>query len=52
MNMSKSIQNEMIRIVSDQLKKSSLPTSSPELLARHLLSYYDYDLNRVLDLAV
>ena len=52
MPLSTQVQNEMVRIVSDQLKKSSLQTASPDLIARYLLSYYNYDLNRVLDLAV
>ncbi len=44
--------NEMIHLVTLRLQESSLQTADPALLARHLLSYYNYDLERVLDLAV
>ena len=47
-----SVEKEMIRLVTQKLEESSLHTASPDLIARHLLSYYNYDLKKVLDLAV
>jgi len=44
--------DEMIFLVTKRLKESTLQTASPDLLAKHLLSHYDYDLERVLELAV
>jgi hypothetical protein len=52
MQLTNSVKNEMIHIVTEQLKHSTLQTASPDLIARHLLSYYNYDLQKVLDLAV
>lgn len=43
---------EMINLVTLKLRESTLQTGDPALLARHLLSYYNYDLEKVLDLAV
>ena len=40
-------QSEMVSMVARKLRDSSLPTADPSLLARHLLSYYNYDLEKV-----
>ena len=44
--------NEMIQLVTRRLEASTLNAADPALLARHLLSYYNYDLDKVLGLAV
>lgn len=44
--------HEMIQLVTRRLEESSLPSADPALLARHLLSYYNYDLDKVLCLAI
>jgi|GEM_PF-1670829 len=44
--------HEMIYLVTRRLEQSSLQAADPDLIARHLLSYYDYDLEKVLRLAV
>ena len=44
--------NEMINIVMDRLSNSNLSLNNPEVVARNLLSYYNYDIDKVLELAV
>ena len=44
--------NEMINIVMDRLSSSNLTLSDPEVVARNLLSFYNYDIDKVLELAV
>lgn len=48
----KTEKNEMVAIVIQRLKQTDLALRNPEVVARNLLSYYDYDLDKVLELAV
>lgn len=44
--------NEMIKIVTNKLQTCNLTLQYPEIVAQSLLSNFDYDLDRVLELAV
>ena len=44
--------NEMVNIVMDRLTNTNLALNNPEVIARNLLSFYDYDIDKVLELAV
>ncbi len=45
-------ENEMITMVKDRLMETNLKLENPEMIARNLLSQFDYDLERVLELAI
>ncbi len=44
--------SDKVNIIVKRLDNSNLKLGNPEVVARNLLSYYDYDLDKVLELAV
>ncbi|MCP4135600.1 MAG: hypothetical protein GY754_31820 [bacterium] len=43
---------EMIKLVRNKLKETDLAINKPDVIARNLLIYYNYDIERVLQLAI
>ncbi len=46
------LKKDMIKIISDRLEKSNLSVDNPELVAKCLLSHYDYNLQKVMEITI